>query len=329
MKKFIILSLVFCLTLLSAGSTLAAVHNSIGDCWSPNLLPDLSNHSCRYFSKYFSEAAMPNFEGWYYIEKDAPGVTARGSLGSGVAFAAEYFQNDQTFADFYFYDPDTSGSYLYLKGSYLFENDFFVGVDYGDSQLTFAPGYRLDLDDNCYVAASLDYAVNHQYSTSDSPNGYQGSGLVDVEFNGRYYTTDSRVYGQFIIPNGDVAGIDDLFLLGGGAYQYTDNIVLGANLISWGDYTYYEFGCTAAFEQIEAEFRYLNNDDADEIDCNVIYPFTDQIRAGLELKDVFDNPYIILKGKYTVDTQNAAVLMYQFQNGDDDGALYLRWDIAF
>jgi hypothetical protein len=328
MKKALILSLVLCLTLLTTGNTLAAVHNFSGDFWSPNLLPDFSNHSCKYFRET-GMPSMPSFEGWYYIEKDTPGVTARGSLGNGTAFGAEFFQSDQDFVNFYYYDPDNSGSYLYLKGSCLFENDFFVGVDYGDSQLTVAPGFRLDLDDNCYVAASLDYAVNHQYSTSDSPNGYQSSGLVELEINGRYYTADSRVYGQFIIPNGDVAGIDDLFLLGGGAYQYQNNIILGANLVSWGDYSYYEVGCTAAFNQIGAEFRYINDDGTGLFDCNVLYPFTDQIRAGLELKDMFDDPYIILKGKYTVDKKSAAILMYQLKNGDTDGTLYLRWDIAF
>jgi hypothetical protein len=319
MKKLLLLSLTLGLTLLTSGNVLAAVHNFNGDFWSPNLLPD------------FSSEDMPSFEGWYYIEKDVPAATARGAIGNGLAGGAELFQNDQSFIDVYYDDPDDSGSYFYLKGNYLLETDFFIGVDYGDSQLTVAPGYRFIIDDNCYLAASLDYAVNHQYSTNDSANGYHDSGLIDLDIYGRYYTADSRLYGQFIIPNDDVAGIDDLFLLGGGAYRYNPNIVIGANLVSWGDYSYYEVGCTAAFDKIGAELRLISDDATGAIDCNVLYSFAPNIRAGLELIQNDDNsdPRLILKGKITSDEKTAAILMYQLDYGDTDGKLYLQWDITF
>jgi hypothetical protein len=319
MKKLLLLSLALGLTFFTFESALAAVHNFNGDFWSPNLLPDFSNED------------MPDFEGWYYIEKDTPAATARGAFGNGLAGGAELFQNDQRFIDVYYYDPDDSGSYFYLKGSYLLETDFFVGVDYGDSQLTVAPGYRFITDDNCYIAASLDYAVNHQYSTSDSNNGYHSSGLIDLEFNGRYYTDDSRFYGQLIIPNNDVAGIDDLFLLAGGAYRYNPNIVLGANLVSWGDYSYYEVGCTTEFDKIGAELRYISDDDTTIFDCNVLYSFAPNIRAGLELINNDDNsdPTLIIKGKYTLDQQTSTVFMYRLDNGDTDGKFYLQLNLKF
>jgi hypothetical protein len=315
-KKTLSFGLMLVLILSATGGALAAVHNFNSDFGSPNLLPD------------FAKEEMPDFEGWYYITQDRPAATVRGAFGDGYAFGAELFQTDQSFIDFYYYDPDDSGSYLYLKGSYLYETGFFVGVDYGDSQLTVAPGYRFDLDDHYYIAASLDYALNHQYSTSDSENGYQSSGLIDLEVNGRYYDTDRRFYGQLIIPNGSVAGSDDLFLLGGGAYQYNNNIVIGANLISRGNYNYFDIGFSAVFDQLGAELRYINADDCVIIDANVLYSFAPDIRAGLEVRDRDDedDPDIILKGKFRVDRQTTVILMQQLQN---DTVTYLCWDISF
>jgi hypothetical protein len=316
MKKLLVLSLVLTLTLLTAGSTIAAVHNFNGDFWSPNLMPD------------FSEKEMPEFEGWYYIEKDTPSGAARGKFGDDNALGAEYFQNDQTFANLYLNDPENGSSVTYLKGSYLLDNQFFVGLDLGDSQITFAPGFRYNLDDNCYIAASLDYAVNDEYS------GYQDSGLIDMEINGRYYTDLMRVYGQLILPNDDVVTSADTFLLVGGAYKYADNIIVGGALATWGGKHYLEAGCSTTFDKAGAELRFIDDDGATKVDCNLLYSFTDQIRAGLETykKEGVSDPYIIIKGRYTLDEKNFAILMYQLKNESqqgDDSVFYLGWDITF
>jgi hypothetical protein len=315
MKKLLVLSLVLALTLLTAGSTIAAAHNFNGDFWSPNLMPDSSN------------IEMPEFEGWYYIEKDTPSGAVRGKFGDDNALGAEFFQNDQTFANLYFNDPENGSSVSYLKGSYLWDNQFFVGLDLGDSQITFAPGFRYDLDDNCYIAASLDYAVNDEYSE------YQDSGLIDMEINGRYYTDLIRVYGQLVLPNEDVASSADTFLLVGGAYKYADNIIVGANLVTWGNYHYLEAGCSTTFDKAGAELRFIDDDGETKVDCNLLYSFTDNIRAGLETYKVegVADPYIIIKGRYTLDDQNSAILMYQLKNESkhgDDGVFYLGWDLA-
>jgi hypothetical protein len=310
MKKLLVLaSLIFSLTLLTAGGTLAAVHNFTGDFSNPFLQPGYS---------------QPSFDGWYYIEKDDPSSTVRGTFGDDIALGAEFFQNDQSFINLSFADPDVGDAVTYLKGSYLFENGCFVGFDYGDSQITFTPGYRLDLDENCYLAASLDYAFNHEY------RDYKDSGLVDFEINGRYYTKESRLYGQLIIPNEDVTSSDDFYIYAGGAYQYSDNVVVGANYTQFAGDATFEIGCTTAFDELGLEARVVLADTANVFDCNALYSFTENIRAGLEVQDVenVDDPYIILKGKYAVDDQNTAIFMYQLKNGDDDGVLYLRWDIA-
>lgn len=317
MKKLMVsVSLIFCLVLLTAGGTQAAVHNFTGDFRTSNLLSD------------FGEAGMPTFEGWYYIEKDSPTTTLRGAFGEGPALGAEYYKNDQTFADFYYTDPDGGKSETYLKGSYLFANHFFAGIEVGspddNTQMVLSPGYRYDFNDNCYIAGSLDYATSNDIK-------FKKYGVAYLDFNWRYYNDVSRAYSQLVIPRDEVVGTDDCFFLFGGAYKYSGKVVLGANIVRQGDYDYYEFGCTTVFDKLGAELRYISDDGAATIDGNLLYSFTNTIRAGFEVKDVedVDDPYLIIKGKYTVDKRNAAVFMYQFENGDDSGIFYLRWDINY
>jgi hypothetical protein len=323
MKKLLIsASLLLGLTLLTTISTLAAVHNFTGDFFNPFLESHYNG---------------PSFDDWYYIEKDAPSATVRASFPKDCNYLGmEYFINDQTFVNFSYADPDDFDSIALLNGSYLFDNHFFVGLDTAsvddDTQITVTPGYRFDLDENCYVAVSMDYALNHD-------DLYQDSGLVDFEVNGRYYTQDSRIFGALIIPNDDVTPTDDTYFNIGGAYKYADNIVVGANLWSLGDIDYFEVGCTTAFDKLGAELRYISDDTAinkEKIDCNVLYSFADNIRAGLETykENHVDDLYWVAKAKYTIDQKNAAILFYQFKNSADnssvtDGTISLRWDIAF
>jgi hypothetical protein len=325
MKKLITSSLVLGLTLLIAGGTLAAVHNFTGDFSNPFLMSDFS-----------SNTNIPDFEGWYYIEKDTPSATVRGSFPKDANhLGVEYLQNDQTFVNLSYRDPDHGDSIAYLKGSYLFDANWFAGLDFAsdddNSQTTFAPGYRFNIDDNCYVAVSMDYAVNH-----DATDHYKDSGLVDLEANGRYYTKDSRVYGQIIIPNDDVTIKDDIYFHAGGAYKYADNIVFGANFTSDenGDSTL-DIGCTTAYDELGIEGKLVFADAANGLDINALYSFADNIRAGLEIAKVehVSDPYLTVKAKYTIDDQNSAYLYYQFENNSTnsevkDGVISLRWDIA-
>jgi hypothetical protein len=313
MKKLLSLALILCLTLLMAGGALAAVHNFTGDFDNPFLQPGYSG---------------PSFDGWYYIEKDDPSATVRATFPENHNdLGMEYFINDQTFVNIYYADPDKGDSIAYLKGGYLFDNNVFVGLDLAsdndNTQATVSPGYRFNLDDNCYVAVSLDYAVNDDML-------YVDSGLIDLEISGRYYTNDSRVYGQIIFPNDDVTVNDDIFIYAGGAYQFDDNIVVGANFWQENGDTTVDLGATTVFDKLEAEGRLVIADDANAVDCNVLYEFAANIKAGLEVSKVehVSDPYLTVKGKYTIDDQNSAFLFYQFENGDEDGVISLRWDIA-
>jgi hypothetical protein len=323
LKKFLVTSLVFCLTLLMAGGALAAVHNFSGD----------------FVSILNTGYSDLSFDEWYYIEKDDPSATVRGSFSDFVTrFGLEYFQNDQTFLNLTFADYDHDyplfgiNSFTALKGSFLLENNFFVGLEYGDfdnldiTETVVSPGYRYNLDgDAGYIAVSMDYAV--------SDEGFLDSGMIDLEVSGRYYTDQSRVYGQLFLPNDDVIGTDEMLLMVGGAYRYNDNVVFGANYITQDDYSYIEFGATTNFDKLGAELRITDDDDTNEVDCNVLYSFADNIRAGLLVAKVekVDDPYLVLKGKYTVDDKNAVILMHQLKNdsSDADAVTYLRWDVSF
>jgi hypothetical protein len=319
MKKYLVLSLVLSLMLLVTGSASAAVHNFTGDFTNPFLLPD--------FSRYGS----PLFEGWYYIEKDNPSVTVRGLFPkNGNVFGFEYFQNDQTFIDVTHVNPDSDNSSTCVKGSYLFDNGFFAGLDYGSngdvSQTTLSPGYRFNFDDNGYIAASLDYAVNDQF--------YRDSGIVDYELTARYYTDQFRVYGNINIPNDKVVGTDQSYLWAGGAYKFSDNVVLGANYRRLNDINSYDIGCSATFDRLGAEVSYSDGDAGVSYSTgvNLVYSFTDNFRAGFQTTKVenLDDLYWLAKLKYTVDDKNAVVLMHQLKNeaADMEAVTYLRWDIA-
>jgi hypothetical protein len=335
MKKLLTLTLVLCFTLLCAGSTLAAVHNFTGDFDYGYLMRDYS---------YYNHT----FEGWYYIGKDAPSATVRSTIDDSCsAFGAEYFQNDQTFVNLTYFKADSDFWYLdkpfiNLKGSYLFANNFFIGLDTGMhdanynhdySQVTFSPGYRSNLaNDAGYIAASVDYAANDEYPY------YKDSGIIDYELNGRYYTAQSRFYGQLIIPNKDVAISEDSYLQVGGAYQYSNNIICGADIyIATDEYTAFELGCSTTFDQLGAEFRFMscNYDESSDYDdytgvgFNILYSFADQFRTGFEyLKfNNSDDPKLHLKAKYTMDDQNSLILTQRLKNDTYEAVTFLYWDI--
>ncbi|HYH03025.1 MAG TPA: hypothetical protein VEC37_07995 [Bacillota bacterium] len=325
MKKVVILSLVLALTLTVAANASAAVHNFTNDFTNPFLMPD------------FNDADMPGFEGWYYIGKDGSSATARGAFPEDyTALGFEYFKNDQTFANLSHFAPEEGESATFLKGSYLFKNGFFAGLDYGSfddmSQMTLSPGYRFDLAKKAgYVAVSMDYLANRDFI-----NELEDSGIVDYEVNARYYTKNSRVYGQLIIPNEDVTGSDEMYLYAGGAYKYSKNIVFGANLMDNGDKTKFDIGCTTGFDKLGLEFKYENDDENNNLYFNALYSFTKDFRAGLQInkKDAADDPYLFAKFKYDVNKQNSLVFIQRFKNDSDESytgssMTCLRWDISF
>jgi hypothetical protein len=316
-KLLITASLVLGLTLLMAGGTLAAVHNFTSD------------FSGKYTLKDFAEFDNTSFDGWYYIEKDEASATARGSFGDNDALGFEFFQNDQFFANASYISEDGEKDLIALKASYLFDNQVFFGVDFGtkdgDNQFIVSPGYRFDLDQDAYVAVSMDYALNHDLN-------YDKSGIIDFEVNGRYYTSNSRIYGQLIIPNDDVTISDDIYCKIGGAYQYAQNIVVGGIFTQEDGDSTIEVGATTSFDKFGVEGRVILEDDQNTLDFNGIYTFTDNIKGGLEVAKVedVDDLYVIAKAKYAIDKQNSAIFTYQFENdsNDDDSIISLRWDIA-
>jgi hypothetical protein len=346
MNKLLTFIILSCLTLLSFGSVLAAPHNFRSDFYHPYF--DSRDNS------YYQENLLGSFENWYYIEKNAPATTLRGSFSDYFkVYGAEYFKNDQTFVNlsytiFEFYDISDS-KITNLKGSYLFDNNFFVGLthqnfnfDSSSASLTyFSPGYRFNFpSDSGYLTVSLDYYAggdgDHNVKVADPD-------VLDYEINGRYYIDRSRFYGQVIIFNKDLIEDDYQFYKAGGAYQCFDNLVLGADVEKGTDtYTQFEIGGTANFGRLGADFKYCKHeeDENDKSDynllyLNILYSFTDNLRAGLEVMkiefpevDEDIDPLLIAKVKYTIDDQNALILMHDFENDNNEkSTTYLYWDI--
>lgn len=314
MKKLFILSLAACLVLSMGAVTMAANHNFTGDFVNPFQLADFSTYS-------------QSFDGWYYIEKDDPSATVRLYSDDDVfALGGEYFLNDQTFVNFAYDDQDNFDSVSYLKGSYLFKNGLFAGLDFADNsddtQANLSAGYRLNLSKDAYIAFSLDYAMNDY--------AYADTGIIDYEIYGRYYTNNARFYGQLLIPNEDVVYTDEAYFMVGGAVKVADNVVVGANIIKFDDFDYFDLGATVNVDKWELELQYADLDNVGSaVSANALYSFTKALRAGIQITDVedVDDLDLDLKLAYDIDAINSLKLVYQLENDSYDSLIYLRWDI--
>jgi hypothetical protein len=342
MKKLFSLTLFFCLTLLLAGNTLAApgpgfprgIYYPSKELQNPFPYPSIIDSQL---------GNTPQFEGWYSVEKETPSVRVFGPMqGTFDKYGLNYFQNDQTYAKLKYTDIQSTYGITSFEGSYLFDNHCFLGMEYADfldnSATALAPGYRFNLgDDAGYVAMTLNYLLNMDADDDDYAFYKKTHGVIDYEIKARYYTENSQAYGQLVFPDKDTVGTDEHYLRAGGAYKVNENLVIGADFTDYLDrYKSYEIGCTATLDKVGAELRFIefnydNNDNSHLVDANLLYSFTNQIRAGLELfkaKDV-DGLNKLAKIKYTVNDQNSVVFMHQLPNDDAHirATSYLYWDI--
>ncbi len=333
MKRLILLTLLLTLTLLFPGNTLAAVHNFTGD---------FTNY---YLNNGFVAPQFNglSFDGWYTIDKDSPGATVRALFPKNDSYwGIEYYQNDQHFANLNYFDDDTVTSF---QGSYLFDIGLFVGVDYadhdGDTQGIISPGYRYAFGgDKGYIAASVDYALSGDLTKRFAKDD---SGIVDYDLDFKYFTDNLKVYGQLLIPNDDMIGplnqfiSDDPILDLAANYRLNENYVVGGALTAYDKEFDYNLGVTGTFDKLGAEVRYRSaNYDGDNqdygIDANILYSFTEQVRAGFQVTKAkgIDDPYLYAKAKITINDDHALKLIYQFKNNDadEDGIAYIRWDMS-
>ncbi|MGD9156178.1 MAG: hypothetical protein PVG90_11855 [Bacillota bacterium] len=357
MKKLVVLLMILALTLLVAATTLAAVHNYTDDFINHFLMSDYNN--CSMANSDYSKYGMSksDFENWYYVEKDDPEIKFQSAFSNDSSYynynriGFEYLQNEQNFFNLTSIDDDYQ-SELYLKGSYLFDNGFFTGLDIGginydahdiddESQITFSPGYRINLpNESGYIAASADLAV-----TGDC---YRDSGIIDYEINAKYSNKQSRIYGQIIIPDENTVGTDNTYVKLGGAFKISDNFVLGGNYSKGTLYTgfyqsnfkflEYDLGFTASFDNFGAELQYkvfnnidYYNEELYTIRMNLLYFLTNNCRAGFEVRKAENiaDLYLTAKLKYLIYGQNAIIAMHTFKNdsGSEGAVSYIGCDI--
>ncbi len=325
MKKLLLLTLVGALMLLVSGSALAAIHNVTGD-----------------FTNYPSDLiSLPDFDGWYTIDHDRPGARVDYLKQDEIwGLGGEYYGDDQTFADL-FYTSLGGGDYTItgLRGSYKWANGLFLGLDYyaaddnfwgNFGHTTVDAGYRWDIDSNgSYLATSVDYVAHVDNIMLTS---YQ-TGVLGYELDLKHFTDTTKVLGQFYFPNKDVYGdVDNEFALSV-SVKLNDNYTLGAGMYNNNYGAYDEIGVTAAFDALGAEARYRYSTDGwKNVEGQVMYSFTDNFRAGIDLlkQDGCDDPYVSVKVKYTINDAQDLKFIYQLKNDSAHAAAmgYLRWDVS-
>lgn len=165
---------------------------------------------------------------WFRITPDKPYIEAHyrnmGSTSPETLLGFEYYQNDQTFVDFNSYKEGTV-NWTYVYGSYLTSFGLFAGLNlyshtypgYSFQDTKISPGYRLALDDQSYVAISLDY-----YSSETLKD------ILDYEINARYYTDKMKVFGDIVSYTKPTYGTDRVYL--GINYQVAKPVVVGGSL---------------------------------------------------------------------------------------------------
>ena len=226
--------------LVVSASAMAAVHDGNGDL-APYYYPSkyLGQGEVILFGFIdFIAASLPGEDGsgmlnlyqvknsnWFEIEKEKPYwiVTSTSNIYDiGNQLGGEYYCDDQTFAEAsYTFFPMVS-NVSNIKGSFLTESGFFIGMDYiSTAGLTNAslisPGYRFNLNDNGYIAASLDYvSVDFLGEIVREVAGY------DIDF--KYYTEKMKFFGQIYVSN-EVASWCVLHMLKM-AYSSTSGLII-------------------------------------------------------------------------------------------------------
>jgi hypothetical protein len=283
MKRLLVILFAACLVLGISATALGAIHDSYRD---PSR--DLWNFA-------FEVPMYPFiiFDSWYTIDKQQPFYQVSGyQSGTSNLIGGEYFLNDFTFVDGF------SGSGTNLKGSYLFKAGFFIGgsILTGEgTETVLSPGYCYNLNDNGYIALSLDYYSDDTISTT-----------MGFEVDYKRYFDRARLLGQVYFSNEeytDYRGFSDelsynLCL----NYQAADTLVVGASFQSHAGWKFYDVGFSWYPEFMIADFEYVFYDNADSsaIMASAMFKANSNLSLGFYFfkGSEYDDPAIQLKAKY-------------------------------
>ncbi|HEX3044839.1 MAG TPA: hypothetical protein VHY08_08785 [Bacillota bacterium] len=243
---------------------------------------------------------------WFTITPDKPYIEAHyrnlGYTTPETLLGAEYFQNDQTFADLNIYTRGEDNK-TYIDGSYLTGFGLFAGLEvyshtypgYSFQDLTISPGYRLALDKQSYVAVSVDY--------------YSSEGLQDIldnEVNVRYYNDNMKLSGDFVSYTKPIYGTSTLSA--GINYQITKSVVVGGTLVNNEASKSYRVGGTFSSDMLIIDGRFdtyspTSGSSSNQINLSGMFLLGDNFKIGLQyLKNSeIDNAALTLKAKAAME----------------------------
>jgi hypothetical protein len=309
MKQIISLLAILIMVLAITASTSGAIHSSYRSTSTWYEYPwDVGG----YYS-WNSGGGFPivRTDTWFSIVEEKTSVlygTVRSKDSDGI-FGAGFLLDDFTFAeisaaDESFYDYD-------LKGSYLFNNGIFIGLDYisaaSGSTTYLSPGYRFGIggyDSASYIALSLDY---YWADGGDSDQS-------DFEADLKYYGDKTKIIGQAILDTRDATIDGTLYTLLVNYEVCTDVFVIGGRVTDFMDMFWYQLGATWTCNRWIVDFMYANyfvnifNELPDETEhfyvLSGMYDVTDKLALGgeyLKFIDIDEWYYLAVKAKYAWD----------------------------
>ncbi|HYH01694.1 MAG TPA: hypothetical protein VEC37_01190, partial [Bacillota bacterium] len=236
---------------------------------------------------------------WYSVEPEQPSwqLAYQKLSGSNTYIAkSDFYQNEHTF-----FQVNSSKIFRFklweLAGSYLFDSGFFVGLAHSDTSSSdstlIAPGYRFNLNEQSFVALSLDYLSS---SGADRVTGY------DLDLH--YYGDSFKFIGEIYRPRDDEA--EDTYVDAGFAIAVTKGLVVGCDYNN--DYHDLSAGFTYNTKPLIIDYEYLNSKDEDYAYSKL----SGMARLGaycgvgmeyLKYTDISD-PRYTLKFKFTNDKTN-------------------------
>lgn len=265
-------------------------------------------------------------DSWYSIDEVYKYAEFGGGVYEGDQFFTgfKYFINEQTFATINF--EEESANTMYLAGSYLFNNDFFLGAAILTNDHTkVSSGYRFNLtDEKSFVAASIDYK---DYKGKAMIEGKAIDNLFALEVNSKFFINNALIEAGFWVP--DDSDVDTTYYFSSYIKVY-DNLVIGADLIGKDSDLYASAGLTWKPEPfiVDAQVGVDGIDFDDDkyfFYLSGMYRLNDNFSFGCEVDkyEDYDTEYSI-KFKYATD-KNTFAAVYAFDNDwCEDGYLWLN-----
>jgi hypothetical protein len=267
-----------------------------------------------------NEGELFRTDTWYTIEPNRPycqmglKVIPDKNLEDYFSAFGEFSTNDQTFFTVSAKRDQIFDGNHYIQdrritqfnGSYLFQNGIFVGMatlsNNNNNATVFSPGYRYNLNDNSYMAFSLDYIDSEVQKE-----------ILSYELNCRYYWDRAKFIGNVYSTNDD-----QILVQGETAFQVFDGLVTGINLIRNRTGNYFDVGATWSLGSIIIDTKFFQDEDNEHCyQVNGMFNFIDSVGIGALCQkfEIIDEPRYTVFAKYTTG-HGKFKLAYTPQNGN-------------